>query len=286
MPYEAMHFKFYQESQMMDALKKIYTLAMHHKLSELDGLHQRHAGQECYIFGDGISLKWMDLNQFTDRLSIVGSFLVYHKEAKKLRMAYCPMIEPFFFWPAFIGGGQGNSMRFRNSLYKEYRKTIKQHPETLFFLDISDYPVTRFPNALYVSRFYTSTIGTTNPFRDRKDLHHASFKFQVALAIYLGFKKAYLVGHDYTHNPARSFHFYEKGEGILGGNKDFCREFIDYAKKYIDLVTVTLDGGSETIEPITYKELTGKEPKFRENYDLVERSKLESLATWQGYTIF
>ena len=69
-------------------------------------------------------------------------------------------------------------------------------------------------------------------------------------------------------------------------HKDFSREFLDYAKQQIDLVTVTLDGGSKTMNHITYKELTGREPNFRENIELVDRVKLENLAKWQGYSIF
>jgi hypothetical protein len=41
------------------------------------------------------------------------------------------------------------------------------------------------------------------------------------------------------------------------------------------------------MEAVTYKELTGAEPVFRENTDIIDRRKLESLATWgAGYQIF
>lgn len=47
-----------REKSNMSLFKKLFTRVMHHQVSKLDELYQRHAGQECYIFGDGISLKW------------------------------------------------------------------------------------------------------------------------------------------------------------------------------------------------------------------------------------
>lgn len=260
---------------------------MRGQLSKIDTLYQSHAGEECYIFGAGISLKWMDLHQFADRPSILGNFLVYHKEIAALNIPYCTLTEPLWFWPFFPYRVGGNLKILKHTVHEEYRRSIAQYHDTLFFLNFSNYPVARFPNALYVSRFYTPPFEKYNPFIERDDSHAGTFKFQISLAIYMGFKKAYLVGHDYTHSPSRSLHFYEKGEGIVTKDKDFGRDFIDYAKQYIDLITVTLDGGSETMKSISYKDLTGKEPRFRENIDIVDRTKLESLATWRGgYSIF
>lgn len=268
--------------------KKIFAAAMHRQLSKLDALYQRHAGQECYIFGDGISLKWMDLSQFSNKLSIIGNMLIYHKEAKQLQAPYCTITEPFFFYPFFPyrNRTRGKFQLLRHYCYEEYKKSIAENPEITFFVNFSNYPVCRFPNVLYTSRQYKTAFEANNPFKDREDSHGGTFRFQIALAIFLGFKKAYLVGHDYTHFPSRSLHFYEKGEGILDGNRGFSRDFINYAKQHIDLTTVTLDSSSETMNFITYKELTGKDPCFRENTDIVDEVKLKNLATWHGYTIF
>jgi hypothetical protein len=270
----------------MSILKKLIAFAAHSQLSKLDDLYQRHAGQECYIFGNGISLKWMDLHQFADRPSILGNMLIFHKEANALIKPYCSIIEPTWFYPFYPYLGHGKLQIFRNYVNKEYKKSIIENPETLFLINIANYPVARFSNVLFVSRWYKSPFKNNNPFMDCTDACQGTLSFQLSLSIYLGFKRAYLIGHDYTHFPSRTHHFYEKGAGILDGNRSFSREFIDYAKQHIDLVTVTLDGGSETMNSITYRNLTGKEPSFRENIDIVERVKLESLATWKGYSIF
>jgi hypothetical protein len=262
---------------------------MRGELSKLDALYQRHAGQECYIFGNGISLKWMDLHQFSGRPSILGNLLIFHKEASALEISYCALIESFWFWPIYPYKMDGKRLAFKNpvnAIRKEFCRSIIQNPETLFFINFSNYPVARFANALYVSRHYAPPFESKNPFRDREDSHGGTLAFQLSLAIYLGFKKAYLVGHDYTHSPARALHFYEKGMGVVEGEKDYSRDLINYAAQHIDLVTVTLDGGSKTMKSITYQDLTGKEPHYRENTDIMDMDKLNSLATWKGYRIF
>ena len=167
----------------------------------------------------------MDLHQFSDRLSIIGNMLIYHKEAHALQKSYCSINEPFWFYPIHIYHGQRNIEVFRHTVYKEYIKSIIENPDTLFFVNLSNYPAVLFPNVLFVSRWYKPPFKNKNPFVDRK--------------------------------------------------------------QYIELVTVTLDGSSETMNSISYKELTGKDPIFRENIDIVDRVKLESLAAWRvGYSIF
>lgn len=270
----------------MSIVKRIATRLTQRHLSKLDGLYQHHTGEECYLFGDGVSLKWMDLQQFADRTSIIGNMLIYHRNVTALRAPYCVITEPYWFWPIFPYRGTGKLQFLRHVVHREYRKSIRQHPDMLFFLNFSNLPVARFKNAIYVSRWYQSPFHKKNPFHERTDSHHGTLKYQLSLAVYLGFTKAYLVGHDYTHLPSHDLHFYEKGEGLLGDHPGFCADFIDYAKQYIDLTTITLDGTSETMRAVTYQEFTGKRPAFRENTEIIDEVKLKGLATWHGYSIF
>src|SRR5579871_2580081 len=138
----------------MTIIKKLVTRIMHNQVAKLDGLYQRHLGQECYVFGDGISLKWMDLHQFADRLSILGNMMIYHQEIHALNIPYCAIAEPNWFWPIYPYRNGGHVRFLRHSIHQEYRKAIGRHPDTTFFINISNYPVARFSNAPYVSRWY------------------------------------------------------------------------------------------------------------------------------------
>ena len=107
------------------------------------------------------------------------------------------------------------------------------------------------------------------------------------MAIYMGFNEIYLVGCDYTHNPARSMHWYENGNGNCLPNKDFeiNRLFFCIAKEFIDITTITLDGTSDYLNSVTYKEYTGHDPVYKENIELIDKRYLKTLATFQGYSI-
>lgn len=60
-------------------------------------LYNKHEGESCYIFGDGISIKYFDLNKFNDKISIVGNYIPFHNDFEKLNAPYCVMSAPFFF---------------------------------------------------------------------------------------------------------------------------------------------------------------------------------------------
>ena len=44
----------------------------------------KHKGEECYIFGDGLSLKYMDLSFFSDKPAIACNNFIFHKDFKKV----------------------------------------------------------------------------------------------------------------------------------------------------------------------------------------------------------
>ena len=46
--------------------------------------HNMHRGESCYLFGNGSSLKYFDLDQFTDRPTIGCGQLFLHRDYSKL----------------------------------------------------------------------------------------------------------------------------------------------------------------------------------------------------------
>ena len=105
------------------------------------------------------------------------------------------------------------------------------------------------------------------------------------IAIYMGFDKVFLVGHDYTHSPTKSHHWYEKGYGVTTPMKDFSKEFLNYAKNFIDIITVTVDSESNNLDYIKYNDLFGVKCKFQENNQILKPKYLDALAT-QPYNIY
>jgi hypothetical protein len=120
----------------------------------------------------------------------------------------------------------------------------------------------------------------------RINAFQGSLRASILLAIYMGFDQCYLVGCDYTHVPSRSLHWYEKGQGTFCAQENYNKDFFEIAKKFIDITTITLDGTSDFINAVSYKEHTAQDPVFRENTELISERYLNVLATWPGYKVF
>ena len=56
--------------------------------SNLSKFKDLHKNQQCYIFGNGPSIKWMDLSHFKDKIAICTGQLHYHKDFKELDSKY------------------------------------------------------------------------------------------------------------------------------------------------------------------------------------------------------
>lgn len=241
-----------------------------------------HKGEECYLIGDGASLKWFDLSKFNDKISIPVGFSIFHKDYEQLNSKYVLLAEPFWFYPTIRY--QKKYILF-NHIQSVYRKFKNFYSKSFYFVSLTNFPVLfasnvfylfhELPNSDIVQEF--KSVGL-NPF-------HGSFRTSILLSIYLGFDTAYLVGFDYTHTPSRNLHWYEYGPGIIEDQFNYESEFIKIATKYIKLKTVTIDGVSDKIDSITYNELTGDMPVYKENNMILTPECLDTLATWKGYKI-
>ena len=100
----------------------------------------------------------------------------------------------------------------------------------------------------------------------------------VGLAIFSGFKKAILVGCDYTFSPVSNGHFYAFGTPKRSG-KDYnnYKDLFEVSTKTIDLSIITDFGKSNSLPFQTYEEFTGKSLKYQENNELIKEEYLEML---------
>ena len=271
--------------ELKGKLKSILFELAQPELKKIQRYKDIHKGESCYVIGDGISLKWFDLKEFSDKTSIVVGRIPFHNEFEVLKTKYLMEMDPYIFYPHFWNKNisRTTSMPY---IYKAYREIIKNNQDKQFFLNLSNYPVVRSSNLTFMFKdikdkrlpadFITRQI---NPFQ-------GSIRSSILLAIYMGFEHCYLVGCDYTHVPSRSVHWYEKGQGTFCEQPGYQKEFFEIAKEFINITTITLDGTSEFINSITYKDHTGREPVYRENTELVDDRYLKVLATWPDYSIY
>ena len=247
-------------------------------LNKLARFKNIHNGGACYIIGDGSSLKWFDLKSFNDLITIAVHKVGIHKQFKELNAQHLLMIDPFLTYPLIQRWGipgvhkrdpkaiKSNSCRFL------YREMIKENPKVNFIAHIADYPALKpfHSNVSYILNQLPGGIGNK---LDSFKYIHGSFRSAISYAIYMGFHKIYLIGFDYTFNPNGESHWYEKGKGFSMFNRNHEKSFLDIAKEYADIITVTLNQKSNNLKYIKYQDLTGNEPCFRENHQLVKKQK-------------
>lgn len=264
-------------------------------LSRINQLKNYHEGESCYIFGDGVSIKWFDLSSFSDKPVLSLNKIAYHQQSNFLNLKYCLFIEPFYFYPYFWDRDKATTKItgktfFKNNIQKKFREIIKSRKQTTFFLNLSNYPVLWSSNIFYLFQmindidfkfFEECNLNQENIFK-------GSFRSAISLAIYMGFKEIFLVGCDYTHAKSRTRHWYQKGPGFIKYQPKYQENFFNIAKKYTKITTITLEGDGTFLSSKTYKEFTGKEPSFKENYDLMDNSMLNTLSKdpWYKGTIF
>jgi hypothetical protein len=249
-------------------------------------LKNRNKGESCYIFGDGISIKWFDLSAFPEKPAFALGYVPYHLQSESLNLKYGLLTEPKYFYPYFKLPWPPKTW-WRNKIQNKYRDLILDQLDMNFFVNLSNYPFLRGENIYYIFR----AIDDSNfefqreCFLKGEGIYNGSLRCAIALAIYMGFEDITLVGCDYTHESSRSLHWYEKGEGVLSPQPDYQQLYLGIAQRYAKITTITLEGRGSVLPAKTYTEFTGCPLIFRENDELMDMQTLKLLATWPGYTI-
>ena len=196
-------------------------------LSKITKFRNLYSGEKCYLIGDGISLKWFNLKYFADYQSITVGVLPYHRDFSILNYKHALLIDPFAFYPIRRYPPNSNYI-ISNGSQGSYRQVIKKHSKTNFFIHLFNYPLIRNNNITHIFNTIPDKKLPSDFISNRYKCFEGSFAASITLAIYMGFRKIYLIGFDYTHFPTRSHHWYEKGRGIINQNKHFSFFSISY----------------------------------------------------------
>tara|TARA_B100001057_G_scaffold497199_1_gene600713 strand:+ start:6494 stop:7336 length:843 start_codon:yes stop_codon:yes gene_type:complete len=248
-----------------------------------------HKGEECYIFGDGSSLRYFDLNQFADKISIASNNLIFHSDFKKLNVKYYCIYEPYWFTPFFLSGfSKEQPFKFRiNKIQKFQKRAFRKNPKMNVFTDISNYFGLKGKNIIYFEKEIFKEIIKDNQICQIDDPFNGSLRVQILMAIFMGFKKIYLVGHDYTHENSYSSHFYENGinRKKIKNNQSWNYHFFEIVKKFIEINNITLNGGSSHFKSISYQKFSGEKLKPKTNEMIVAKKNRKILSNWPYYKI-
>lgn len=239
-----------------------------------------HEGESCYLFGNAKSLKYYDLSQFNDRISIGCNQLFLHNDFSKMGINYYYIGQSFNFYSYHRSAYTKKIVR--HYLGEIHKKMIKKNPAIKYFLNISDYLSLRGDNIFYMHNFGEQFSGYSNCNPNGVfSANQSALSGMIGLAIYLGFKDVTLVGCDHLMRPRSSRHFFEYGVmDIVEHPGVVSQDVLFAAKEFLDIRVVTPfeDYKGDIIPNIQYDSLTGQKIKYKENYDIISEEAFKALS--------
>jgi len=248
-----------------------------------------HHGEGCYIFGNGASLKYFDLKNFDDQIAISCGSLFLHRDFNKINVKYYYEGHPFFYYPYWKNPYKGN---IEINDYGAFHKSKVYSSENIeFFCSLSNFFGIRGKNIHYVHHFDKPFDGYLNSRLDKCFTSMASgLSGMLGLALYLGFTEITFVGYDYGFFPQSQGHFYEYGKfsdtrNPVPNNESRIVSAIETAN--LRVITPNENYQGHIVPSVSYKDYTGEDPYYRENYELCEDADLVAMDNCKmNYKIF
>lgn len=234
-----------------------------------------YKGESCYIFGNGASIKLIDLNDFNDLHSISINLMNLHKDFEKLNSCGYVLPESYFFTNILSILMIKNKRKY---YWESFRSKIRQFPDLKLFTSVTNFLEPQL-------EIHFSFI-TLKKIPDKKfvDLAH-EFSFMagglyaaIGLAIYFGFHKIILVGCDYLFSPREYGHFYSLPS--KSSKLDYSNPYpqlILQSKELVDIEILCLDNSSDWLKNIKYTNFSSKPLKYKENHEIVDDFSLSEM---------
>jgi|SaaInlStandDraft_3_1057020.scaffolds.fasta_scaffold28814_2 hypothetical protein len=260
-------------------IRRILNYISHGILKKNIKFKDKHKGEECYLFGNGGSIKYFELSRFSDKISFGCNSLHLHKNVLDLDMRYYVMMAPLEFCKYWRGVKSGIYIE-KNPYYANVHKFAKDKKCNVF-THASNYIFTKkYDNFHYVHNFKRNKLSlNTLDFSSSSSFAAGGPVAMIGLAIYMGFKKIYLVGCDYWFVPRGEGHFYSLMDYQDGGNDFIYEDLMNVISDEVEIVVVTRNGSKSVVNYIEYSELTGVDEKKQSVVDIVSEEDLKFLAT-------
>jgi len=246
--------------------------------SENFKLEDKHQGEQCYIFGDGVSIQNYDLHNFNDKIGIACNHFPFHKDFKKTNVKYAILCEPFYFMPFFdsiIKKRKVKTISSLNPISFHYKKIVRTNPGINFFINLSNYLFFKGKNIFYLYKNILSKKNKPYYLCKEFDCDKGVLRRAISLAVYLGFKTIYLVGCDYLTNPSKYGHWYEKVSGYREIDESYIDGFIDRLRQNnINFKLVVPKKVESDIEIVTYEDLFKSKINFKKNNLLLSEENM------------
>jgi len=255
---------------------KFFTLVKRN--AELKNLHK---GEDCYIVGNGVSLKYYDLNLLRDKVTIGCNSLFYHNEFESMNCDYYLLPTSFAFhkYRKYYGNWH------RNILGNINLERIKEFDKTIYITSLTNYLKLRDKRYFYIHHFNNRSIDLKNIQMDNKfAFMDDSLNSMIGTALWMGFSKIYFIACDYLFSPFTNGHFFESGKGKTLNENSYKKDLLKLIKEHVDFKIVTTHKSlTHDDNYIDYYEIFDKFPSYRENTDIVDKKILDQLNSFSDF---
>ncbi len=251
-----------------------------------------HKDEECYIFGNGPSIKWMDLSNFNDRISICTGQLHYHRDFEKLDSRYFLLMEPWIFTDnltrkIFASSAQNTILENHKLIADDYLSFINRdsNKDKEFFISLSNYFHLRNSNVNFVYKNLpikptkSEELAFENSFS-------GSFSASLSFAYYLGFKVIHLIGFDaMTLYPSVNERYYERKLEDNINYKPIKDSLLYYLENKMDISVICHNSSSDILKTREYEDFFKTKAIYKENHEIISENYL-NLLDLSGYKVF
>jgi hypothetical protein len=243
--------------------------------------------EDCYILGDGPSIKWFDLKKLHGKPCISIGYLSFHIEAKHLNIILQTHLRRTWFIP-FKKLDVGNNQKWKNSVRKLVKKEMQKNKKReylvhflsklflLQYMNVGSYVKLNHLDPEFRRRIVSELGGFP-----RGSIYHA-----IGIAIKLGFKKITLVGCDYINQEGMSGHWYENGQGIEKVRRNDANwDFYSIALEFIHIDSISLQECKGMINQVSFEEKFSTKLKYRENTEIADSNFLFMISRRPGINV-
>ena len=240
-----------------------------------------YQNEECYIFGNGSSIKKYDLRKFKGKNIFSCGWLFLHKDYQYLNILADFEMHPGIFFPIWKNEYK-NKFEF-NKINQIFKTKNRLNKANYFFTSLINLPgLLMYNNIYYLYHFGKKKFdyGFTDPSK-KFSLMENSLYAMVGIASFMGFKNIYLVGMDYLLDKPIVGHFYENFEKSFENSlnqKLKNKIFFDYFNKKNNLKLIVSDKNHKSfLETIEYDKFFNCSVENNSNLDIISKDNLNLL---------
>lgn len=240
----------------------------------------KYKNKKCFIFGNGDSIKNIDLKLFCNFPSMVTTMMYLHKDFKYLNVIADFEIAPFILYKFWKNPySKKYEINKKNIFMRNTSRFSFNHP---IFVSLTNY----FSNIKNKNIHYVYHFGQKD-FSTEPDPSHCfpylkgSMYSMIAMAEYMGFSDIFLVGFDYLFKNPKVGHFYEKQQNQPKDLQVFKKQELDLfhnikQKLNVKIISTSAES-SEIFECISYESFFKDKEIKKKNYDIVSNENLKLL---------